>query len=101
MKEKLMEKPILRQPNFEKEFILITDASGEGLGAILAQMNKENKEVIIAYASRSLREAEKNYLITDLECLAIMWGVQHFYKFLIKRRFRIITDHAALKGMMM
>jgi uncharacterized protein YkuJ len=69
------------------------------LGAILAQMNDENKETVIAYASRSLRGAEKNYPITDLECLAIMWGVQHFHKFLIERRFRIITDHAALKGM--
>jgi thymidylate kinase len=100
LKTKLMEKPILDHPNFEKEFILITDASGEGLGAVLAQKNNEDKEYVIAYASRSLVGAEKNYPITELECLAIFWGVQHFHKFLANSRFTIVTDHAALKGLM-
>ena len=100
LKMKLMEKPILDHPNFEKEFILITDASGEGLGAVLAQKNNENKEYVIAYASRSLVGAEKNYPITELECLAIFWGVQHFHKFLANNKFKIVTDHAALKGLM-
>ncbi|CAB5188908.1 unnamed protein product [Rhizophagus irregularis] len=77
-----MEKPVLDYPNFEKEFILITDASEEGLGAVLSQKNEENKEFVIAYASRSLVGVEKNYPITELECLAIFWGIKHFHKFL-------------------
>ncbi|CAB5126555.1 unnamed protein product [Rhizophagus irregularis] len=71
LKQCLTESPILSHPNFEKEFILITDASADGLGAILAQKNDKDKEVVIAYASRSTNKTERNYPITDLECLAI------------------------------
>jgi hypothetical protein len=100
LKEILTQTPILAHPNFEKDFILITDASADGLGAILAQKNEDDKEVVIAYASRSTNNNERNYPITDLECLAIVWGIQHFHKFLINTKFKVITDHAALKGLM-
>ena len=97
LKEKLITSPILQHPNYEKEFILITDASGTGLGAVLAQLNDQGKEIVVAYASRSLQGAEKRYPITDLECLAIFWGIKYFHKYLLRRKFTIITDHAALK----
>ncbi|GBC54380.2 uncharacterized protein LOC115178352 [Rhizophagus irregularis DAOM 181602=DAOM 197198] len=82
LKKKLIKYPILQYPNFEKEFILITDTSGDGIGAILSQKDEKGREIVIAYASRSLQGAEKRYPITELECLAV------------------ITDHAALKGLM-
>jgi RNase H-like domain found in reverse transcriptase/Reverse transcriptase (RNA-dependent DNA polymerase) len=97
LKKKLIEAPILQFPNFEKEFILCTDASGKGIGAVLAQLNDERKEIVIAYASKTMNKAEQNYPITEQECLAIIWGVQHFHKFLIGRKFTIVTDHSALK----
>ncbi len=50
------------------------------------------------YDSRSLTPAEKNYDTTDLECLAIIWAVQKFHKFLFTEKpFKIVTDHSALK----
>ncbi|GET53867.1 retroviral-like aspartic protease 1 [Rhizophagus irregularis DAOM 181602=DAOM 197198] len=98
LKEKLINYPILQHPNFEKEFILITDASGEGLGAILEQLDENNREIVISYASRSLVNAEKRYPITELECLAVFWGIKYFHKYLFGRKFKVITDHAALKG---
>ncbi|GET58735.1 retroviral-like aspartic protease 1 [Rhizophagus irregularis DAOM 181602=DAOM 197198] len=98
LKEKLINYPILQHPNFEKEFILITDASGEGLGAKLEQLDENNREIVISYASRSLVNAEKRYLITELECLAVFWGIKYFHKYLFGRKFKVITDHAALKG---
>lgn len=100
LKEKLISYPVLRHPDMKKGFILMTDASGEGLGAVLAQVDDEGKEYVVAYASRSLRGAEVKYPITDLECLAVIWAVQHFHKFLIGRKFVIITDHQPLKSMM-
>ncbi|GET61787.1 retroviral-like aspartic protease 1 [Rhizophagus irregularis DAOM 181602=DAOM 197198] len=98
LKKKLINYPILQHPNFEKEFILITDASGEGLGAILEQLDENNREIVISYASRSLVNAEKRYPITELECLAVFWGIKYFHKYLFGRKFKVITDHAALKG---
>ena len=100
LKEKLVNYPILQHPNYEKEFILMTDSSGIGLGAVLSQKNDDGKEVVIAYASRTLNTTEQKYPITEQECLAVIWAVQHFHKFLIRRKFQIITDHAALKGLM-
>ncbi|GBC32893.2 enzymatic polyprotein, putative [Rhizophagus irregularis DAOM 181602=DAOM 197198] len=100
LKEKLIQYPILRHPDWKKEFLLITDASGKGLDAVLSQKDEKGKEVVIAYASRSLLPAEENYPITELECLGIVWGIQHFHKYLIDRKFKVITDHSALKGLM-
>ncbi|CAB4443572.1 unnamed protein product [Rhizophagus irregularis] len=99
LRTKLIEKPILVYPDFDEEFMLITDGSKIGLGAVLAQMNEDNKEVVIAYASRSTVGAEKNYPPTELECLAVFWGIKHFQKYLVGRKFIVITDHAALKGL--
>jgi len=97
LKEMLVSHPILEYPDWNKEFILITDASGEGLGVVLSQINDNGKEVVIAYASRSLRGVEVNYPITEMECLAIVWGIEHFHKYLIANKFTVITDHSALK----
>jgi hypothetical protein len=99
LKQKLMEEPILGYPDYEKSFILFTDASGTGLGAILSQKDEEGKEIVIAYASKSLTPAERNYVITEQECLAIVWGIQYFHKYLVTRPFTVVTDHSALKSL--
>jgi hypothetical protein len=95
LKGRLTKAPILQYPDFERPFILYTDASKFGLGAVLSQ-KKEGKEYVIAYASRSTNKSEENYGITDLECLAVVWAVQHFQHYLFNH-FTIVTDHSALK----
>src|SRR6266511_5282184 len=49
--------------------------------------------------SRSLTLTEKNYHTTDLKCLAIIWSVKHFHKYLINKSFKIFTDHSILKSL--
>ena len=63
---------ILSYPNFNKPFILSTDASTSGLDAVLSQKNEERKEYPIWFASHTLSPAEKNYNITEQEALAVV-----------------------------
>src|SRR5438034_8804466 len=99
LKERLILAPILSYPDFELPFTLYTDASGTGLGAVLSQKQKDGKEHVISYASRSLNVHEQNYHITDQECLAIVWALKKFSHYLELQHFTVVTDHAALKWM--
>lgn len=81
LKDLLMTPPVLAYPNFDRDFILHTDASIEGLGAVLEQVQDDGKSHPIAYASRSLSKAEKNYGITELEALGVVWAAKHFTNF--------------------
>jgi len=69
---------IVVYPDFEKPFILYTDTFREGIGAVLHQKDDQGKERIIAYVSRALNQHEKNYPITEKECLAIVWSIEKF-----------------------
>lgn len=96
LKEKLTTAPVLSAPDWTQPFILHTDASEFGLGAVLAQtINGEEK--VVAYASKSLNKAQKNYTTSDRECLAIIWGIRHFRVHLLGRKFDLYTDHSALQ----
>jgi hypothetical protein len=100
LKNALITAPILSYPDFEKPFILYTDASYNGLGAILGQLDEKGKEHVIAYASRSLDKAENNYAPTEIECLAAVWGMKYFRPYLYQTPFELVTDHSALKWML-
>ncbi|CAB0008807.1 unnamed protein product [Nesidiocoris tenuis] len=96
LKERLTSPPILAYPDFTSSFILATDASGCGVGAVLSQLHN-GKEHPVAYASRALNKAEMNYSATELELLAIVYAVNYFHQYLWGSHFTIITDHAALR----
>jgi hypothetical protein len=99
LKSKLINPPILIYPDFNETFILQTDASNVGIGAVLAQ-KKDGTEGVIAYASRVLTKAERNYSTTERECLAIIWGIDQFKPYLYGNRFIVETDHKALQWLM-
>ena len=69
-----------------------TDASREGLGAVLMQRGQ-----VIAYASRQLKPHEKNYVTHDLELLAIVFSLKIWRHYLLGERFELFTDHQSLK----
>ena len=75
LKLKLISASVLAYPDFGKPFVLETDASIQGLGAVLSQVQEDGRPHPIAYASRSLSPSEKNYGITDLETLAVVWSI--------------------------
>ena len=91
---------MLGYPNFKREFILETDASLRGLGAVLSQVNEEGKTQVIAYASRTLRPSEKsmhNYNSVKLELLALKWAVtKKFRDYLLGSKFTVYTDNNPL-----
>jgi len=75
LKEVLTSAPVLACPDFTRRFVLQTDASSYGLEAVLIQ-HQEDGERVIAYASRTLNNAERNYSATELECLAVVWRIR-------------------------
>ncbi len=88
---------VVAHPNFDKPFILYTDASGGGIGAVLHQKGDDGRERIIVCASRTYNGHEKKYPITEQECLAVVWDVEKVKQYLSIKLFKIITDHMALK----
>ena len=78
------------------EYILDTDASDTGIGAVLAQVH-DGQEKVIAYASRTLSKSERNYSTTKREMLALVYYSQHFRHYLYGQKFVARTDHAALR----
>ena len=90
-----MKSPILRLPDLSEPFTLQCDASDRGLGAILTQ-ESEGQKMPIAYASRKLRETEVGYSTIEKECLAIVWAIQKFSRYLYGKEFILETDHRPL-----
>jgi transposase InsO family protein len=95
LRDRLCEMPVLRHPDFSRPFVLQTDASGYGLGAVLSQV-LEDGEHPIAYASRTLEDRETRHAVIEKEALAILWGVHHFRHYLLGKKFLIQTDHKPL-----
>ena len=77
-------------------FILDTDASNHGIGAVLSQV-QDGEEKVISYASRLYSNAEHRYCVTRKEHLGLVFFLKHFRQYLLGRPFLVRTDHAALQ----
>ena len=95
LKARLTQAPVLSYPEFSSSaasFQLQTDASAGGLGVVLEQNGH-----VIAYASRTLTQSERNYSVIQKECLALVYGMKQFRHYLLGRQFTVLTDHAPLQ----
>lgn len=99
LKACLISAPVLIHPDFSKPFFVQCDASLSGVGGVLFQI-RNGEEHPIAFMSKKLNTAQKNYSITELECLAAVLCVQKFRCYIEGMEFTIITDHASLKWLM-
>ena len=100
LKSKICQKPVLQIPDYNKRFVLRTDASKEALGAVLLQ---EDNGILkpVAFQSKRLNSAESNYSTVERECYAAVWGVGKFERYLYGRKFILETDHQPLKSLQM
>ena len=97
LKGKVQSVLVLVFPDFEKPFLLETDASKEGLGAVLSQKQSNRPYHPVAFGSHSLTPAEKNYHSSKLEFLALKWSVmEHFKEYLAYAPFVVRTDNNPL-----
>jgi hypothetical protein len=96
LKHCLVSKPILLLPDNKKQYVLRTDASNTALGAVLLQDQGDGLHPI-AYASKKLSNAEKNYSTIEKECLGVVWGIKKFERYLYAEHFVIETDHQPLQ----
>ena len=95
VKELLVSAPILVQPDFNEKFTIQSDASNTGLGGILTQVI-DGEERVIAYASRSLSRAERNYATLEKELLGVLFCIDKFKQYIEGVRFNVITDNYSL-----
>ena len=92
-----MTAPVLAFADFEKEFQLGTDASSEGLGAILSQKQPDGMWHPVTFGSRELKGGEAKYHSSKLEFLALKWAImEQFCEYLQYRTFTMLTDNNLL-----
>lgn len=96
VKREIENAAILTFPNYERPFVVYTDASGTGIGAVLTQQTTD-AETLIACASRVMTGPETRYTVTEKECLAVVWAVRKFRPYLEGYSFTVVTDHSSLR----
>ncbi|HBK71150.1 MAG TPA: hypothetical protein DDZ39_05755 [Flavobacteriaceae bacterium] len=100
LKNRLIHFPVLRFPDMNKDFIIMTDASGYAIGAVLGQKDEMLKDHVIAYASRILKSHEVNYSVIEKEALAIVYSVKQFHHYIWSRKIILYTDQRPLQWLM-
>ena len=88
--------PVLARPDFSKPFIVATDASNYAIGGVLSH-EIDGEEHPICFVSRVLTKAERNYTVTEKECLGVIWCIDKLRPYLQGYDFVVITDHSSLK----
>ena len=98
VKDSLLQAPILALPDPDRPFSVVCDASDFAIGCALLQPDVEGHERVIAFESRQLKAAEKNYPVHDKELLAMKYALVKFRVHLLgSKPFVVCTDHASLR----
>ena len=103
LQQQLTSDPVMAFPRMDRQYALITDAATGtadtpgGMGAILTQIDKDGNHFAISFASRQLKDHEKNYSPFLLEAAAAVWGMDIFNEYLKGKRFVLFTDHKPLE----
>ncbi|GBG88043.1 hypothetical protein CBR_g46412 [Chara braunii] len=93
LKEALTSAPVLARPDPMRQFALHTDRQPQTISAVLTQQGTDGREHVIQYGSKTLSQALSNYEACKGECLAVVWGIEHFRPYLYGQKFVLVTDH--------
>ena len=96
IRDALVRPPVLVYPDSSLDYKLYTDASDEGMGAVL-QQDVHGEERVIGYASQRFTSKERKWSTIEQEAAAVIWAIKHFHVYLHGARYKIISDHAPLK----
>ena len=99
-KDLLTSNSLLAHFNPSQKLTLMCDASPYGVGAVLSQIDEQGVERPVAYASRTLSQAERNYSQLEKEALALIFGTKRFHNYIYGRSFILYTDHKPLQGLL-
>jgi hypothetical protein len=97
LKDKLSNAPIVRFPDFSKEFHIHTDASLKGIGAVLMQEHKGMLHPLV-YVSKTISDTQRKYSATKLEAMALLFALEQFRCLILHFSVHVYTDHLPLKG---
>ena len=95
----LCEAPVLTHFDLALPIVVHCDASKYGVGAVISHVMRGGEERPVAFASRTLNAAERNYATIEKEGLALVFAVKKFHQFLFGNRFTLVTDHKPLLGL--
>ncbi|GBG93162.1 hypothetical protein CBR_g59765 [Chara braunii] len=99
LKEALTSAPVLARPDPTKPFALYTNWQPQAISAVLTQHGADRREHVIEYLSKTLSQVQANYEACKGECLAVVWGIQHFRSYLYGQKFVLVTDHQSLMSL--
>ena len=97
LKDTLLCAPVLAYPDFDRPFVVHTDASLTAIGGVLSQLDTDGHEHPVGYCSRTLNSHKCNYTVIKRECLAVIYAYQQFRVYLHGVHFTVVTDHASLQ----
>jgi hypothetical protein len=96
LKQALITAPILAMPDFNREFMLTTDASNFAVSYVLSQKDDEGRERVIEYGANALQGNQLHWTVSEKEAFAILQGTRKYSMYLSNRPFKIVTDHEML-----
>ena len=88
---------MLHSPDYDHEFIVQTDASDRGMGAVLCQVDENREEHLIAYFNRKFLPREERYSTVEEDFLAVKLGIQAYRIHILWRKFTVITGYRVLE----
>ncbi|CAM4709930.1 unnamed protein product [Lepidochelys kempii] len=97
LKATLMSDPVLRARDFDKLFLLTTDASEHGVGVVLMQEGLDREFHPVVFLSKKLSERVSNWTVSEKECYAIVYALEKLGPYIWEQHFHLQTDHAALQ----